>query len=185
MIEFEKRFLYTFADVEEAWKLIGKKGLFTNTYVDENDLQHRDLEELTNILSVNVNRFRGEREDVYWQFFYYDPNLQAKRGYYLENKQIQWRRIGNLKWYDCTSEPYWSEGFEYRIKPEIETKLTNREVAEWIARGEGQVLHSGNVMTDFYYGDTRDDEPCGYKIRKWSDYEWHLPTKEYIEGWVE
>lgn len=180
MIKFEKRFLYTFADVEEAKKLIGKKGIFSDESIDHEDLRVDDLFVLEGAEEGDYPFKTGDR--YFFRYFYYDPNLGCKRAYYLDGKKIQFK--GEKHWFDCDGEPIWDDDTEFRIKPETETRLTNREVAEWIARGEGQVLHLGNVMTDFYYGDTRDDEPCAYKIRKWSDDGWHEATKEYIEGLI-
>lgn len=186
MIKFEKKFLYTFADVEEAKKLIGIKGLFVNTYINMNDLKRGELQELTGVLNVNVKRFKNERNE-YWQFFYCDPHLECKRAFYLEGKEIQ-REAVTGDWID-ELEPEWYDNYKYRIKPETKTRLTNREVAEWLAKGNGQIrFDDGDLGKEehFYSGISYpwccDDYSCFGKIRKWSDREWHEPTREYIEG---
>jgi hypothetical protein len=181
MIKFEKKYLYTFADVEDAEKLIGKKGIFFDDILDVSDLKTLMLDELISLSGDDCSVGLCFESIVgNFRYFYYDPNLECKRAY-VKGKTIQTKNIDN-EWVDCDSNPGWLTGLEYRIKPETETPLTNWQVAEWVAKGEGQVLHLGNVMTDFYYGDTRDNEPCAYKIRKWSDSEWHEATKEYIGG---
>jgi hypothetical protein len=187
MIKFEKKYLYTFADVIEAKKLIGEKGIFFDEPIGDYDLENKPLYVLTRFSPESPTPFEFEVKGEYGNiegcdstFFYYDPNLECKRAY-VKGKTIQTKNIDN-EWIDCDSNPGWLTGLEYRIKPETETPLTNLQVAEWVAKGEGQVLHLGNVMTDFYYADTRDNEPCAYKIRKWSDSEWHEATKEYIGG---
>jgi hypothetical protein len=185
MIKFEKKYLYTFADVEDAEKLIGKKGIFFDDILDVSDLKTLMLDELISLSGDDYSVGLCFESIVgNFRYFYYDPNLECKRAYYFENKKIQFKMPNSNKWTNFMDgeEPSWLDANEYRIKPEAETPLTNWQVAEWVAKGEGQVLHLGNVMTDFYYADTRDNEPCAYKIRKWSDSEWHKPTKEYIEG---
>lgn len=183
MIKFEKKYLYCFADVEEAKKLIGKKGIFFDNCINDSHLKSLVLDELIGISDGTV--WKGlffESIVGYFRFFYYDPNLEVKRAYYLENKKIQFKIPNSNKWtnFKDGEEPSWLDVNEYRIKPK-ETHLTNRQVAEWLAKGNGQVLYLGNVMGDIYYGDGQDNKPCKEQIRKWSDSEWHEPTKEYIE----
>lgn len=183
MIKFEKKYLYTFADVEEAKKLIGKKGIFFDNYIDDDELRKKPMETLQKILPFYVTLggfiFKSEQGENY-HFFYHDPYMEFKRAYYLEGKKIQTKNIYN-EWIDCPCEPSWLDVNEYRIKPE-ETRLTNREVAEWLAKGNGQVDIDGTRYTDFYYDSDYDDtDECEYLIRKWSDDDWHEATREYIE----
>lgn len=181
MIKFEKRFLYTFADVEEAKKLIGVKGLFFDDILDVSDLKTLIPDELISLSG-----------DDYWvglcfksiignfRYFYYDPNLECKRAYYLDGKKIQRKDVSGDWVVDL--EPKWYDNYEYRIKPETKTHLTNRQVAEWLAKGNGQINLDEVIDTRYsYYLDKGNDLiDKNFKIRKWSDSEWHEATKEYI-----
>ena len=65
-------------------------------------------------------------------------------------------------------------------------RATNRELARWLAQGNGEVLCSDNRMIhSFWEYDrlTSGLSVCDYaKVRKWSDTEWHEPTVEYLFG---
>ena len=87
MIKFEKRFLYTFADVEEAKKLIGKKGLFSDMRIFESDLLCDSLLTLENVIDNDELPFKTKH--CAYRFFYYDPYLIFKRAYFLEGKTLQ------------------------------------------------------------------------------------------------
>ena len=129
MIKFEKRFVFTFADEEEVQELIGKKGIFFDEPICDCDLQNKPLYVLTRFSPKSPTPFefevKGEYSDIEncdSTFFYYDPNLECKRAYYLENKPIQWRDKVLDLWTDCNGEPSWNDCKEYRIKPEPETQ---------------------------------------------------------------
>ena len=61
---------------------------------------------------------------------------------------------------------------------------TNRELAKWLAQGNGQYHESFGcrTWTDHCYKIGVDDEVCSnlIKVRKWGDREWHKPTREYL-----
>jgi len=67
-----------------------------------------------------------------------------------------------------------------------ETLLTNREISKWLAQGNGEYI-TGQVgdtgrYTVYDYSEENENKPVNekFKIRKWSDTDWHKPTKEYI-----
>lgn len=78
--------------------------------------------------------------------------------------------------------------FVYRHCAEIPEVLyrraTNRELAKWIAHGNGQIHCSGGIRTwtEHHYDIGQDDDACStfIKVRKWGDNEWHEPTLEYL-----
>ena len=184
MIKFEKKFLYTFADIAAARELIGKEGLFFDDYLRDTDLLTLELKSLVDVLLPYAREARGlvfENDITRYKFFYCDPHLKCKRAFYLEGKEIQ-SRVKNSAckdWNNCP-RPMWDDGIEYRIKPE-ETLLTYREVAQWTSQGKGQVLRNGFIIAAFTYLEDLDNEViCDTKIRKWSDSEWHEPTREYV-----
>lgn len=62
---------------------------------------------------------------------------------------------------------------------------TNRELARWLAEGNGEVMSCGNVsevLSSFSYDSTAANEPIAGKfiVRKWDDTEWHEPSREYL-----
>lgn len=63
-------------------------------------------------------------------------------------------------------------------------RATNRELAKWLAQGNGQCQMSGScsIWTELSYDIGHDDEVCPKRVnvRKWNDNEWHEPTREYL-----
>lgn len=122
-----------------------------------------------------------------WRFVYYDPNYETKLAY-EQGKKIECKRKGDawgdLDWY-YTPTPSWLDSYEYRIKPEGTKLVTNRELARWLAEGNGEYqMRKGDQFSCFnvYSYDAQDaneptEIPC---VRKWNDSEWHEPTREYL-----
>ena len=69
-------------------------------------------------------------------------------------------------------------------------RATNRELAKWLAHGNGEyILERTACMAEHYwnYEDGCEDEPANghdsdneLKVRKWDDTEWHEPTVDYL-----
>ena len=63
-------------------------------------------------------------------------------------------------------------------------RATNRELAKWLAKGNGEVKYSSQYAVKMHieYGAKGDNEPCheSFRIRKWEDTEWHEPTIDYL-----
>lgn len=62
-------------------------------------------------------------------------------------------------------------------------RATNRELAKWLAQGNGQYqMSGGKIWTEHPYDIGQDDDACSkfVKVRKWCDNEWHEPTREYL-----
>lgn len=73
------------------------------------------------------------------------------------------------------------------IPTEEETLLTNRELAKWLAQGNGE--YTREEWNDVYatytsYIKKEENKPVDDRrlIRKWDDEEWHKPTREYAFG---
>ena len=69
------------------------------------------------------------------------------------------------------------------IPTETETRATNRELARWLAQGNGEVLGSDRyAKTSLNYTEECSNiEVCEErKVRKWDDDTWHSPTREYL-----
>lgn len=80
---------------------------------------------------------------------------------------------------DCSSWQHCAE-----IPDKGSELATNRELAKWLAKGNGESLFtlSKSVHPEFgYNADEANDEcPSTYRVRKWDDTEWHKPTREYL-----
>ena len=67
-------------------------------------------------------------------------------------------------------------------------RATNRELSRWLAQGNGEVYDEDNsdkiIWTLLQYLDTNENLEVldGFKVRKWSDTEWHEPTVDYLFG---
>lgn len=127
-----------------------------------------------------------------WRFVYYDPNYSAKIAQ-EQGKKIECKRKGDA-WedWDYTPAPQWLDDHEYRIMQEEENPVTNKELALWLVRGNGQIYHHDDsgfrteVKTFYIYHQDEDNCDCTVnkylqcKIRKWGQTEWVTPTREYM-----
>ena len=68
--------------------------------------------------------------------------------------------------------------------PEVlESKLvTFRELASWLAKGNGEVMWANNVLSNWNYSTDEENKALdkSLSVRKWDDTEWHKPTREYL-----
>lgn len=65
-----------------------------------------------------------------------------------------------------------------------EVPCTHRELAKWLAQGSGE-MRRGNmsmVFTSLSYANDLGNDPIDEftLVRKWTDTEWHSPTREYL-----
>lgn len=128
-----------------------------------------------------------------WRFVYYDPFFELKLAH-EQGKIIQVLHADI--WVDWLN-PSWDDSRSYRIKPEEEKPeeekpVTNRELALWLAQGNGQIYHHDDsgfrteVKTSHGYHQEEDNFDCNInsnlhcKIRKWGETEWVAPTREYM-----
>ena len=61
-------------------------------------------------------------------------------------------------------------------------RATNRELAKWLAQGNGEAKCVKTVFIHFTYGETEANDNVGENVsaRKWDETEWHEPTREYL-----
>lgn len=63
--------------------------------------------------------------------------------------------------------------------------MTQRQLAEWLAKGHGEYSYETNSLTFNYwqYSKGDEDKPVGnyFLIRRWGDTEWSKPTKAIYE----
>lgn len=77
----------------------------------------------------------------------------------------------------------------YRVgskEPVKDRYITNKELAMWLSKGNGQIRIGDNDVTFTYYCYGLDDDfeidYLSIKVRKWEDDEWHEPTYSYCFG---
>ena len=61
-------------------------------------------------------------------------------------------------------------------------KVTYRELARWLAEGNGEAKVVKTVFIHWTYVETEANDNVGenVSVRKWDDTEWHKPTREYL-----
>ena len=61
-------------------------------------------------------------------------------------------------------------------EPKEPRRMTNRELARWLAQGNGQLrLSSGDIVTSLIYTKDNSYVPISYVIRGWDEAKWHEP----------
>ena len=78
----------------------------------------------------------------------------------------------NSSWRHCAEIPSFPES-----KP-----ITYRELARWLAKGNGEVMWANNVLSNWNYSTDEENKALdeSLSVRKWDDTEWHKPTREYL-----
>ena len=108
-------------------------------------------------------------------------------------KMLVWgcyENITELDVYAITSRkdfPVICENSTWRHCAEIpkvpESKLvTYRELARWLSEGNGEVMWSKTVCSNWNYSNDEENKALdeSLSVRKWDDTEWHKPTREYL-----
>lgn len=180
---FDKKFVHFMWDDE----LEGKEGFFADSIITlMSDVISDNYRGVVSKLESDEFPFLRVENDTNWMFFYYDPLYKYKKAF-NEGKTIQIKDNIHNKWRDVKYENIlWGENAEtgeYRIKPEEpKTRLmTYRELAEWLAKGNGQVKVGGEVHIWFDYVDSTDDIDVGYEIRRWGSDKWIKPIVDVYE----
>lgn len=107
---------------------------------------------------------------------------------YEKGKKIQCKYLREEEdcWCDCNI-PHWNwHVFYYRVKPEEEkpVRMTNRQLAEWLAGNNGQVKSwDSYIRTYRTYCQGEDDIFVREEnsIRPWGSDEWIVPTVDIYE----
>ena len=75
----------------------------------------------------------------------------------------------------------WMYCAEFPKVPELEL-VTYRELARWLAEGNGEVMWANNVLSNWNYSTDEENKALdeSLSVRKWDDTEWHKPTREYL-----
>ena len=108
-------------------------------------------------------------------------------------KMLVWERYGGITELDvyaivsrkdfpviCENST-WQHCAEIPKVPELEL-VTYRELARWLAEGNGEAKVMKTVFIHWTYGETEANDNVGenVSVRKWYDTEWHKPTREYL-----
>ena len=83
-----------------------------------------------------------------------------------------------------TADNHWDYCAEIPEEPKPRM-ATNRELARWLAQGNGQRFGDNDfaaTSTFATFSDDEDDAVKGQLVRKWDDDEWHEPTVDYLFG---
>lgn len=187
MPKFEKEFVYFMWDDS----LLGKKVFYSNSidtlqeYVEKNS---KDSYEVVTQQGYSDAPFwidgTGSNGNCSWIFAYYDPNYETKLAH-EKGKAIQYK-IPHGEWID-TETPAWAYGYTYRVKPVVvkkEKPITNRELARWIALGNGEWKYKNDCFHSVKFSYPVDVENTTIEdmilVRKWEDKDWVYPTREYM-----
>lgn len=126
-----------------------------------------------------------------YRFVYYDPLYDIKKAH-EDGKAIEIRDLISGQWYTPSKPVFISDRAEdYRIKDVADDIVTNRELAMWLALGNGECKYvnwsSDMALHSYTYREDNSDKELGddLLVRKWSDLEWHKPTKSYMRIWKE
>lgn len=128
--------------------------------------------------------FMDTTSEIIYEYVYYDPLYKYKYAYYIEGKIIEWFDDYEGKWVPFTVEPLWGDNVQYRIQEEEEYDdlCTYRQLAEWLAKGNGELFFGGIANISLSYPVEKADDCLDkpYMIRKWDDKEWHEPFLSYM-----
>ena len=180
---FEKKYIYCLWDD----MLAGKEVFFADDVVNLHDIVKYNVLDYKDVI-----KFSGYEKEPFksakfcntnWKFAYYDPlyewRFAAEQG---ETVQI----LCKDTWQDILPDHNWSnhENETYRIKPK-EKLATNRQLAEWLARGMGEIrFYKDEILSNIklsYYNYENDDEPATeVLVRTWEDVDWSEPTLKYL-----
>lgn len=119
-----------------------------------------------------------------FRFVYYDPLLEFKRAR-ADGKVIE--VLDGGQWLEVPAdEKLFLEPNLYRIRPEFvsDSVVSNRELACWLAKGNGEYRLDNDVVSSLYIyteGTADDPVPSQLRVRQWCALEWSLPTRRYLD----
>ena len=182
MPQFEKRYVHFMWDNELAGKKVFYADIISILIKDVADGDDMDFVKKSGRIDAPFE-VNGDS----WSFVYYDPYYNFKLAY-EQGKTIQGKHILTGEWVDMKCKNIDWDFIEYykyelRIKEEKSKPVTNRELARWLAQGNGECKQSDSDMwlsTYHYYWSGEDNTPAEALVRKWEDSEWHEPTREYM-----
>ena len=132
-----------------------------------------------------INTLHAEKAELGKKYWCADNITSLK--YYVERDFRD--RLGRLEHIYATDGLFeLDSGRYYLLYPYEEPpkkRMTNRQLAEWLAKGNGQYTTGGTIYHEFDYTnwDNADENTLkgGYKIRSWGSEEWIEPTVDIYE----
>lgn len=139
--------------------------------------------------------FPFETIDDYYRFAYYDPNYGIKKAY-MEGTQVQYRFKDAERWHDTsesdiadikrTGLSWFDDNCEYRIKPKESNRMTYRQLAEWLAKGNGQLrpYEKACLFINMVCATDKNNKevPSSFRLLRWDSDEWIEPALDvYLE----
>lgn len=181
---FEERF------VHRVWsdELLGKKAFFADY---EDDLKAFVEDDNKNFYGTVARKFGEGRfpfhmeNGEYYAYCYCDPYLEYKVAF-QQGKEIEalmpsgvWQTVENPKFV------YPPENYRIKLEKESEKLATNRQLAEWLARGNGEIRfykenESSNTKLSYYNYENDDELATEVLVRTWEDVDWEKPTLKYL-----
>ena len=187
---FDKKFVHFMWDDS----LEGKQGFFTDDIYNLVGVVESN-EGVKSILSYSDEAMRPFKSscDVNWKFFYHDPLYEYKWAY-KQGKKVEVK--GGVLWHTLPDNWYWDDSFEYRVVIEEgkqyltyedllakEQLLTNEQLSEWLAKGNGmfRAAQGGKSRTLYNFREEHANDliDSTLMVRKWREKEWHRPTVGY------
>lgn len=114
--------------------------------------------------------------------------------YSLDEESLTGRRrppvvsgYDDRRWLCKDSGLHWKHAYSLEWNKKPKKRMTNRQLAKWLAKGNGQWRHMDtdviNVHTEFHYGVGIDDEELkgNIRVRKFDSKEWIEPTTDLLE----
>lgn len=109
---------------------------------------------------------------------------------YCQGEDVQRRAKDVYSDWEDVKNPLWNwDMFEYRVKPKEEKpkRMTNMQLAEWCAKGNGTWSHEPSKFRSryhyFWFSErAENEEVCpSIIIRPWGSDEWVAPTIDIYE----
>lgn len=138
-----------------------------------------------------INALHPEKAEVGKRYWYSD-NLKSLKKRVEENVS---EYVGKLESIEETenlcflieNKCVWALLYPYEEPPK--QRMTYRQLAEWLAKGNGEYTDSDSIekycipMSTISYSEERRDEPVyqGLSIRTWDSEEWVEPTVDIYE----
>ena len=120
------------------------------------------------------------KEMFVWDNMGYPDNKPYKRLVCSINKDREGKVWTITQQVDNRGVAIWGHCAE--IPEKKPCRATNRELARWLANGNGELIEPHRITSTFSYCPGEDNTPVlnHYQIRKWNDTEWHEPTVDYM-----
>lgn len=137
-----------------------------------------------------INGLHTDKAEVGKKYWFAD-NMTKLKGYIERDHRDFVYVLGNIREdLDCPFAPSAIDcavffAFVYPYEEPSEELMSNRQMAEWVTRGNGQYTstYCDTAYTEHDYYKDYDDEkvPSKYRIRPWGSDEWVVPTVAIYE----